>query len=284
MSRDVRGIEACLIAPIVATAIGPIVYFGIMLSREIWSGGLGIKSWYWRELLESYQIVAVIFLPTLLISYLLFHFILRPHIGGRYKNPCKSLALGGGGLLTLLFLIVLTVVGVTCSSDQWVNTEFISSLLERKAITLLALSVPAISSIVLGFLAGVFLPRNILLPETDQTPGPIGKRLILSSLTLIFLLCAIWGPLFFQWQRGADRSGCIMNIRNVQQAMRGYQGMNSSEQAPKEKLIGPGRFIEREPVCPRGGKYTWTQVGWHVGELMIRCSHKDHIPNDYRDW
>ncbi len=283
MSCFVRGLAGCLIAPITSAVSGPIIYLGLWVYTS-WTGSPDASSWDWSEPINFYRGVAVICLPALLITYMVFHFFLRPQIAGHYKNPRRTLALAGGGGLVCIFLVAMVAVSLTYSDDRWVSAEFLRRFLRNPPGVLLTLSILVISSLVLGFLAGVFLPKNHLQAEPDRSPSPFGRRLFVSCLTLMVLLCAMWAPMFYLWKRSSDRLGCIMNIRNVQLAMRSYQGMNNSEPAPKDMLVGPGRFMESEPVCPRGGKYTWAQVGWHVGELMLHCSCKDHIPDDFRDW
>jgi hypothetical protein len=81
-----------------------------------------------------------------------------------------------------------------------------------------------------------------------------------------------------------------MNIRNVQQANRSFCGMhgyNPGNPCPisKETLCGPGKMIEEEPVCPAGGTYTWLEgKSPKIGELMLRCSCPDHVPEDHSEW
>lgn len=92
------------------------------------------------------------------------------------------------------------------------------------------------------------------------------------------------------WKRGSDRAGCIMNQRNVQQAVRSYQNMNGlkiGDPLPHEEVFGPGKWIEHVPVCPDGGTYTFTKVIPKIGELGCRCSHAEsdqHVPTHYKDW
>jgi hypothetical protein len=91
--------------------------------------------------------------------------------------------------------------------------------------------------------------------------------------------------------RDAARAGCLLNIRNVQQAMRSYMGMNghnSETQVPefsKKSIIGPEKYLDSEPKCPGGGTYTWIE-GYHpaMGVLILRCSCRDHFPVDYSNW
>lgn len=86
---------------------------------------------------------------------------------------------------------------------------------------------------------------------------------------------------------GSYRAGCIMNTRNVQQAVRAHHGMNSKnfgELIDWSDIFGPGKFLDQEPVCPAGGTYTFSKVYPQVGKLASTCSHTDHVPPDYSTW
>jgi hypothetical protein len=92
------------------------------------------------------------------------------------------------------------------------------------------------------------------------------------------------------WKRGSDRAGCIMNIRNVQQATRSYQNMNGlkiGDPLPIAKIIGPGQFIETNPKCPAGGAYTYSKKIPKIGDLACECEHaqsENHTPASHGDW
>lgn len=86
-----------------------------------------------------------------------------------------------------------------------------------------------------------------------------------------------------------NRAACIMNIRNVQQAMRSHQNMNGFSPGGQgfrnAELIGPDSFIESRPTCPSGGTYEWAEGTFPpVGELALRCSHPGHVPVTHEDW
>lgn len=128
-------------------------------------------------------------------------------------------------------------------------------------------------------------------PIINAQAAPDGK----SAARGWIIIAVIMMPMLYVWlvdfKKGSDRAGCIMNIRNVQQATRSHNGMNNIGTGPapgfsKHSLIGPGKFIDKEPVCPSGGNYTWIESGRapEIGELMIRCSHPQHLPKDYHDW
>ncbi len=104
--------------------------------------------------------------------------------------------------------------------------------------------------------------------------------LSLAVLALCVALCAI------AWIKGSERAGCIMNIRNAQQAVRGHVGMNSlSEGSPLNlnDIFGPSGYLPK-PLCPAGGTYTFTNTVPPAGTLFCKCSHANHVPTDYSTW
>jgi len=97
------------------------------------------------------------------------------------------------------------------------------------------------------------------------------------------------GVVFLWWWTGNNRAACHMNVRNVQQAMRSYQGMNNLAQGTpldRSALTGPGKMLEKEPVCPTCGPYRWSPVVPGIGTLMIECEHTSHSlpPAQTYDW
>ncbi len=90
------------------------------------------------------------------------------------------------------------------------------------------------------------------------------------------------------WKTGSDRAACIMNTRNVQQAIRGHQNMyNLPIGTPInwDEIFGPNGYM-KEPVCPLGGTYTFATTIPEVGSLACICSIPEHQmdPDDVKDW
>jgi hypothetical protein len=88
------------------------------------------------------------------------------------------------------------------------------------------------------------------------------------------------------WKRGSDRAACIMNMRNTQQAIRAYQAANSlkpGDPIPWERIYSKSL---KKPVCPDGGKYTFSKTIPKTGGLACECEHKEHLPaqDSYQDW
>ena len=135
---------------------------------------------------------------------------------------------------------------------------------------------------------------------------------LLELTVVILVLLSLISILFIgarAWKRGSDRAGCIMNIRNVQQAVRGQQNMkNLAEGAalPTTKIwkqsvtttdtnnvtttneVDTG-FLN-EPKCPTNGLNNYTATGTvpAYGTLYIECTpYKttlDHQPTVTSDW
>lgn len=88
------------------------------------------------------------------------------------------------------------------------------------------------------------------------------------------------------WKKGSDRAACIINTRNIQQAVRSYQNMNDVKTGtpiPWDKIVGPGAFIENPPSCS-GGTYTFATTIPKTGTLACTCSNPDHKVADHSDW
>lgn len=93
------------------------------------------------------------------------------------------------------------------------------------------------------------------------------------------------------WKNGADRSGCVMNIRNVQSAVRAYQNTRAVPDGTTMDLftdiIGPDKFLNSDPRCPGGGEYEHISYMPFAGELALKCDlagTRVHVPPDHNDW
>ena len=87
-----------------------------------------------------------------------------------------------------------------------------------------------------------------------------------------------------------DKAGCIMQQRNLQQAVRSYANMNSTmnpgEPLDWTKIIGPGLFVEKTPVCPVHGTsaYEYSKVVPPIGTLVAPCKDPAHKPSSTEGW
>ena len=92
--------------------------------------------------------------------------------------------------------------------------------------------------------------------KLTQTPSIKRKSgMTLLELTVVILvLLSLISILFIgarAWKKGSDRAASILQIRNVQQAMRSHanmQNLNIGATIARTDIIGTGKFIERDPV------------------------------------
>lgn len=157
----------------------------------------------------------------------------------------------------------------------------------------------AVASLITGLLGispVAIILGHIALSQIKKSGGQLaGFGLALAGTILgyvglaVLLLLICISTLFVgarAWKKGSDRAACIMNIRNVQQAVRGHQNMTSmkvGEPIDWDEIFGPDGYLP-EPVCPLGGTYTYTNTIPAVGTVICQCSHADHVPTGTSTW
>lgn len=127
------------------------------------------------------------------------------------------------------------------------------------------------------------------LPPSHRAPG----MTLLELTVVILVLLSLISILFIgarAWKNGSDRTGCIINIRNAQQAVRSYQNMNAYPDGTainmSIEIMGAGGYIN-EPRCPGGGNYDRINEIPSTGTLVMWCSlagTESHVPNSFSDW
>jgi type II secretory pathway pseudopilin PulG len=109
-----------------------------------------------------------------------------------------------------------------------------------------------------------------LTPTTKRTAG----MTLLELTVVILVLLSLISILFVgarAWKKGSDRAANILNIRNVQQAVRGHQNMNqldSGATLASTSLFGTDGYL-KEPKSPKGADYTYTGTVPATGILYI---------------
>lgn len=140
------------------------------------------------------------------------------------------------------------------------------------------------------------------LTNTQSMNRKSGMTLIELTVVILVLLSLI-AILFVgaaAWKKGSDRASCIMNQRNVQQAVRGHQNMAQKAMADpaavppvagdvivETDIIGPNGYIQTTPVCPAGGGYTLAANYPALGTLAYPCDlagSLQHVPNTTAGW
>lgn len=118
---------------------------------------------------------------------------------------------------------------------------------------------------------------------------------LLELTVVVFVLITLVSVLFMgakAYKDGADRANCVVNIRNVQVAVRSYQNMNAlapGDDIDPARLINPDSgYLPDLPSCPSRGDYTLAQEIPKPGDLALICSvNKDgsiHAPSDHSGW
>jgi hypothetical protein len=137
----------------------------------------------------------------------------------------------------------------------------------------------------LGGVAGVWFIAPLKLAGSSQRAASLSLAVFGAFAVLLSVAYALAESL----KKGRDRAVCILNCRNVQQAMWGYSGTNGHN--PGDSLPGfsvktlAERGMYSAMPCPGAGHYSCIEGRIpKVGELMIRCSCPEHVPPDHGDW
>ena len=159
----------------------------------------------------------------------------------------------------------------------------------------------AISSLVTAIFGLAIVPvilGHIALSQIKKAAGTLqGRGLAIAGLVLGYLQIVAFVlliPILFvgarAWKKGSDRAGCILNQRNVQQAVRGYQslhGLKPGDPIPWAEIVGPGKLLEKEPTCPALGEYEFLERIPAPETPVVTCSKADaeqHVPKDFTGW
>lgn len=130
--------------------------------------------------------------------------------------------------------------------------------------------------------------------KLNNTKKQAGLTLIEITLVIAVLLGLI-SVLFIgvsAYKEGSNRSKCILNISNVQKAVRSYQNLyekNVGDALDKATIAGSGKMLETEPTCPSSGTYTWATTIPAVGTACLTCSlagtdKSQHNPTSTAGW
>lgn len=133
-----------------------------------------------------------------------------------------------------------------------------------------------------------------------QTVKRASGMTLLELTVVILVLLSLISVLFVgarAWKKGSDRAACVLNIRNAQQAVRGYANMNNlSEGATftESEVFGAGKVMNNAVAdlkCPQegAGAYEAAASGTvpNVGTLYLACDaavSDSHVPTEYANW
>lgn len=118
---------------------------------------------------------------------------------------------------------------------------------------------------------------------------------LLELSTIVVVLMTLTFVLFIgvrAYQQGSHRASCLLNIRNVQQAVRSHQ--NTQQLKVGDALMASsiydtvGSVYLRSPICPGSGSYELSPTIPTYGTAALTCSLSGgttrHAPTDLTGW
>ena len=140
--------------------------------------------------------------------------------------------------------------------------------------------------------------------KMNKTATKLKPGMTLIEITVVILvLLTLIAVLFIGaniYKKGANRAACILNIRNIHQAVRADQNLNkknTSDELVRTVIMGDSEaYIENEPTCPAdGGAYGLVDTYPLTGVVAATCTNSgaagtsgvtDHLPdvNDTQGW
>ena len=139
--------------------------------------------------------------------------------------------------------------------------------------------------------------NTMKLNITARTKRKSGMTLLELTVVILVLLSLI-SILFIgarAWKRGSDRAGCILNLRNIQQAVRGEQNMKNHAYGGTNlvatNIIGATGYITVTPTCPSTNTaYIGTASTTYpaADTLYATCPNigtlPEHVPTNLTGW
>lgn len=149
------------------------------------------------------------------------------------------------------------------------------------------------------------------MTKSPQKRGRLAAGLTYLELSIVIGVILSLASVTFAganaWKNGSSRSRCVINIRNVQQAVRSYQNVHGYNPGDTINAFNgsqsiAGQLYEIEYIrgttydqirgtepCPGGGTYSTTCESRFpkAGHLFITCSLADsqnHVPAPIHDW
>ena len=123
-------------------------------------------------------------------------------------------------------------------------------------------------------------------PKHQHARGSSGMTL-LETTVAVFVLLALITILFLgarTLKRSEDRAANIVNIRNVQQAVRSHanvRGLSQGDIVAPGANIGPGKSIRRPPPPNAAISYGYYGVVPPKGSLYLSGNYADDSSGDY---
>lgn len=136
------------------------------------------------------------------------------------------------------------------------------------------LAFPVVGLLWLWLIGGWMDLKKFRWAEFRRSGRMIGRAAILVALPLVILM----GD--YKARRISEAASCTLNVRNIQQALRGYSGMHSlmtGALIPWSEIIGHGKILEPySGECPCGQNYRLKSQVPDVGVLAAECPSPEH--------
>ncbi len=108
---------------------------------------------------------------------------------------------------------------------------------------------------------------------------------VVIGIVLGLAALSLWGVT--AWRDSANKSTCVLNISNVQKAVRSFaniNNLNAGDTLLSTSIIGAAKLLEAPPVCKSSGTYTYTGNVPAVGTAYSTCSVAGHAPASLTGW
>ena len=102
---------------------------------------------------------------------------------------------------------------------------------------------------------------------------------ILARIFILLGLPLLIGVVEYRVRKNDEMVSCIMMMRNIQQAVRGHQGMNNLHGALDwNDIFGPSGYLpQKSSKCPSGLPYRLSENIPDMGVLAAECQNPEHL-------
>ena len=110
---------------------------------------------------------------------------------------------------------------------------------------------------------------------------------LLELTVVILVLLSLISILFIgarAWKKGSDRAANILNIRNVQQAVRAHanvRGMNIADTLASSEIVGSGKYLNSVTAPNTDISYAYGTAVPAIGTLYLIATYASGTSPDY---
>ena len=125
--------------------------------------------------------------------------------------------------------------------------------------------------------------------KPTKTPSTVcNEGMTLLELTVVILVLLSFVAILFigarAWRTGSDRAANILNIRNVQQAVRSHanlHGLSNGATLYSSDIVGAGKYLNNVKAPNSDIVYAYCTVVPDIGNLYLTAIYSDHSFADY---